>query len=309
MEKKQFKTIDEQLKILQDKGLTITDIEQTKDILFRENYFFIHGYRLIFYRSLSDRKFIEGTTFDELHSLFLFDRNIRNILFKNILIVENNIKSILSYQLSKKYGYKEKDYLKHKNFSQDPSKSRQVNDLLRKMKRQIRINSKLHRATLHYLSNHGYIPLWVLVKVLSFGLVSEFYSILKPEDQFSITEFYNLDIENMNDYLALLANYRNLCAHEDILFENKTQRQINDNNYHRMLNIPTTDGEYIYGKNDIYAIVIILKHMLAREEFKYFIENIKVEINKLDEKVNSIPLTKIYDRMGFPINWDEIEKL
>jgi abortive infection bacteriophage resistance protein len=309
MEKKQFKTIDEQLKILQDKGLTIADIEKTKDILLRENYFFIHGYRLIFYRSINDRRFIEGATFEELYSLFLFDRNIRNIFFKNILIVENNIKSIFSYELSKKYGYKEKDYLKHKNFNQDPAKSRQVNDLLRKMKRQIRINSKLHRATLHYLSNHGYIPLWVLVKVLSFGLISELYSILKPEDQFAIAEFYNLDVDNMLDYLSLLANYRNLCAHEDILYENKTQRQINDNAFHRMLNIPTTDGEYRYGKNDIFAVIIILKCMLTREEFKKFIDDVKAEVNILDAKVNSISLTKIYDRMGFPINWDEIENL
>lgn len=38
----------------------------------------------------------------------MFDRELRNILFKNLLIIENNIKSIMSYKLSVKYGYKEK---------------------------------------------------------------------------------------------------------------------------------------------------------------------------------------------------------
>ena len=38
----------------------------------------------------------DGTTFDEIYSLFVFDRMFRNIIFKNILIVENNYKSILN---------------------------------------------------------------------------------------------------------------------------------------------------------------------------------------------------------------------
>ena len=32
----------------------------------------------------------------------------------------------------------------------------------------------------------------------------------------------NAEPEDLDVYLPLLANYRNLCAHEDILFENKT---------------------------------------------------------------------------------------
>lgn len=57
-------------------------------------------------KNYKDTKFIEGTTFEELHAIFLFDRELRNIMFKNILVIENNIKSIISYQLSKKYGFK-----------------------------------------------------------------------------------------------------------------------------------------------------------------------------------------------------------
>ena len=55
---------------------------------------------------------------------------------------------------------------------------------MEKMKRQIRINAYHHNATMHYVNNYGYIPLWVLVKVLSFGIVCELYSILKDEDKF-----------------------------------------------------------------------------------------------------------------------------
>ena len=60
-------------------------------------------------KNYKDIQFIKGTTFEEFCQIFNFDRRIRNICFKNILIIENNIKSIISYELSKKYVYKEKN--------------------------------------------------------------------------------------------------------------------------------------------------------------------------------------------------------
>ena len=81
---KNFKTIDEQLEILKTKGLIIEDEEETKEILLRENYFFINGYRILLMNSYSDKTFVPGATFRELYSIFLFDRYFRNILFKNI---------------------------------------------------------------------------------------------------------------------------------------------------------------------------------------------------------------------------------
>lgn len=306
---KNFKTLDEQIDILRYKGMIVNNEEYTKEILLRENYFFLNGYRHLFLRSESDRRFIEGTTFEELYSLFLFDRQFRNIVFKNLLIIENNLKSIISYQLSKKYGYKENDYLKPKNFTDDPYKTKQVNDLIHKMKRQIRVNGLQHSATMHYINNYGYIPLWVLVKVLSFGIVGELYAILKREDQLAIANRYRLSIEDFIDYLPILANYRNLCAHEDILYNNRTQKSILDTKYHRLLNIPIMDNEYIYGKNDLFSVVIMMKSMIKKDEFDLFEKEISDLIDELDNKLKSIEINKILDCMGFPKNWKELKDI
>lgn len=309
MKNKEFKSLDEQVEIMQQKGLKINDIEKTKDILLRENYFFINGYRMLFMKSKNDRKFIEGVSFDDIYAVFQFDRNLRNILFKNLLIVENNLKSVMSYYLSKKYGVKEKDYLKTSNFSQDIKKIRQVNDVLNKIKRQIKLNGRQHSATLHYLSNYGYVPLWILVKLLSFGMINELYSILKPEDKLEIAKFYNLDVETLGIYIGLLSNYRNLCAHEDIVYDHKTQKQIPDNIYHHKMNIPLKNDEYIYGKNDIYSVVIMLKTMLKESDFRNFVNEVSYELDLLDGKVDSIPQSKILDIMGFMEDWKEIVNL
>lgn len=310
MREKTFKTLDQQINILKEKGLVINDIDFAKKVLFKENYFFLSGYRYLFMTKYKEKKFNDGTTFDELYSVFLFDRHIRNLMFKNILIIENNIKSIMSYQLSKKYGFKEKDYLNPDNFTKDPMREKQVYDVLGKMKRQIRVNGKQHTATQHYMFNYNYIPMWILVKVLSFGLISELYLVLKNEDKEAISNFYEIDTEEMGTYLNLLSNFRNICAHEDILYDHRTQRLISDTEFHYKLDIPKDEeGIYKFGKNDLFAMVIILKQMLEKDEFIDFLRELEYEINLLDGRVNTVPLNSILNRIGFPDNWFEISKI
>ena len=306
MKNKVFKNLDEQIEILESKGLIINDIDKAKTILLKENYFFLSGYRHIFMNNFKDRNFISGTTFEELYAMFTFDRNIRNIFFKNLLIIENNIKSLISYQMSKKYGFKEKDYLNVKNFTEDNLRVRQVRDVLEKVKRQIRVNGRKHTATIHYITNYGYIPLWILVKVLSFGLVGEFYNIFKENDKLEIASFYNLDVRTFSIYLNVLSNYRNLCAHEDILYDHRTQREIPDNNYHYSLDIEKMDGVYVYGKNDLYSLIIVLKSLLSCQQFNDLVNEIGYEIDILSGKMSVIPISKVLNNMGFPDNWRDI---
>ncbi len=298
-----FKTLDEQIQILKSKNLEFDDITYAKDVILRENYFFLMGYRHLFLEQSNSRQFKEGTNFKEIYSLFYFDRQLRNIIFKNILIIENNCKSIFSYILSQKYGYRENDYLKPTNFNQNPEKIRQVNDLLKKMKRQIRVNGNQHEATKHYINNYGYIPLWVVVKVLSFGITAELYTILKTSDQHEIAKEFGVESDNLLVFLPILSNYRNLCAHEDILFEHRTQKVIPDNKYHQNLNIPRINDEYIYGKGDLFSVIIIFKYLLAKDDFRLFINEVSYEIDKLSGKLETISINTVLDRMGFPINY------
>ena len=306
---KTFKTLDEQIQILQSKGLVVDDIDYAREILLRENYFFVSGYRHLLLKSPESHKFITNTNFRELYGIFNFDRQIRNIIFKNILIIENNIKSIIAYNLSKSFGIKEKNYLNAKNFTHDSDRVRQVNDLLKKMKRQIRVNGGQHAATSHYISNYGYIPPWIVVKVLSFGIVSELYGILKVENQKEIAEIFNVNYQDLGSYLMLLSNYRNLCAHEDVVFEHKTQKPIYNTKYHQLLDIDVVDGEYIYGKEDLFAIIIIFKQLLRKDDFSLLLSEISYEVDILAGKLKVISIDKVLDRMGFPKNYKELARL
>ena len=309
MANKVFKNLNEQIEILKDRGLVISNETVAKNILLRENYFFINGYRHLFAKEPGTDIFLDGTTFEELYATFSFDRKIRNIFFRYILVVENNIKSIISYQLSKKYGYKEKEYLNPDNFNPDPLRRRQVNDVISKMKRQIRVNGDKHTATMHYLSKYGYIPMWILVKVLSFGIVSELYAILRYEDQRAIADVYMTSPDILGLYLSIVANFRNLCAHEEILYDYRTQRSIPDTPIHAALNIQRNDEGYIYGKNDLFALMIMLKTLLATEDFRNMVYEISYAIEVLDHHVDTVPLPDILHKVGFPDNWKDIMDL
>lgn len=306
---KHFKTLDEQIEVFKSKGLIVDDEELAKEILLRENYFFINGYRILLMNSYKDRTFVVGATFRELYSIFTFDRFFRNILFKNLLIIENQLKSVISYQLSKKYGYRDKDYLNPKSFTSDKNMSRRVKDVIEKMKRQIRVNGSHHMATMHYMNNYGYIPLWVLVKVLSFGIVCELYFILKSEDKVAVADVFGVNSDYLESFLPILANYRNLCAHEDIVYEHRTEKSIINTMYHERLGIPIMDDEYIYGKNDIFAVLIVMKYLLRKDDFRIMMKEIEYEIERLDGEIDSIPIEKILDRMGFPKNYMELVDL
>lgn len=115
---KEFKSYQEQIEILKSRGLKFKDETTAKEYLKRENYYnIINGYKDLFIKNnISPEEFKENVYFEEIYSLYKFDRNLRNILMKKILIFENSFKSIIAYEFSNKYGYK--NYLNSDNFNQ-----------------------------------------------------------------------------------------------------------------------------------------------------------------------------------------------
>ena len=80
---KEFKTYQEQIEILKSPGIVINNEEFALEKLQEDNYYnIINGYKDLF---IDSNQYIQGTTFEEIYSLFEFDRNLKSILLKNIL--------------------------------------------------------------------------------------------------------------------------------------------------------------------------------------------------------------------------------
>lgn len=325
---KTFSTIDDQIKRLEARGLVI-DAEKVKNILEMENYYnIINGYKDLFidetYTGV-DEQYKSGANFDELYSLYLFDRELRNIFIKYILIIENNIKTVLAHDFSAKYGHD--NYLKISNFDTGAKKWEKktpaqkvgaVSELIANIQREIsRQLSKNNQMISHNMLQYGYVPLWVLVNALTLGTTSVFYTYLKEKDQNDVGRRFSLKPDEMRNILFVLTIYRNACAHDERFYNlkalkpNMKPNSIKTHTIHEKLKITKdkSSNNPIYGKNDLFAITIICKLMLKRDCFDEFAERLRSEIEDLKGKLHTIEIETILERMGFPSNWYDIKQL
>lgn len=101
MEEKLFKTHSELIKKLEDRGIDFSSPSSkgaAKKHLQREGYYnLVNGYKDMFIVSSDSDQFKPGTTIEEIYALYSFDRELRNVFFKNILQIETNAKSLIAY--------------------------------------------------------------------------------------------------------------------------------------------------------------------------------------------------------------------
>lgn len=304
---KQFKTIDEQIELLQSRNLHIENEEIAKEILLNNNYYYlINGYKDLFLnRKSKTEKFRNGTTLEEIYSLYEFDRKIRIIFLEYILLIERKIDTYIAYEFSKNYGHK--NYLILENFN-NISKNKELidkflNDINLEISHQYKNSNKMIR---HYLDTYKYIPLWVLIRILSFGKVSKFYSFMKQKEQNNISRKFNIKSETLKTYLMNLGNIRNICAHDEKLYDVILKQRINTTSYHIKLNLIKNDDKTVYATRDLFSIVITLKVLLEKEQFNEFYNRIIETIKELESNLLSLKIDKVLYRMGFPKNYKNL---
>ena len=304
MDKKQFLTYDEQITFLEEKkGLIIPDKEYARKILLKIGYFpLINGYKEVFKESNNDQ-FKRGTTFEDIYELYSFDNDLRNIFLKYILVAERNIKSSLSYHFCKEYGDLQSDYLDVNNYDYTGKKKSVINKMVKIMSGQLRYDSD-YVYIRHYMTVYQYVPLWVLMNVLTIGQLSKIYASQKGRIQIKVCQdFGPLKINELGKMLAVMTKFRNVCAHNDRLFDFRTKDALLDRNIYERLQITKEKGRYKYGKNDLYAQVIILKLFLSEEDFRIFFHDLKRCFKK------HLIHKEILEKMGFPENWERIGKI
>ena len=307
---KEFKTIEQQIELLQNRNLHIENIETAKEILLNNNYYYlINGYKDLFLnRNNKTETFRNGTTLEEIYSLYEFDRKIRIIFLEYILLIERKIDTYIAYEFSKNFG--NKDYLISENFNNINKNKELIDKFLNDVNLEIAHQYKnSNKMITHYLDTYKYIPLWVLIRILSFGKVSKFYSFMKQKEQNNISRKFNIKSETLKIYLINLGNIRNICAHDEKLYDVILKNRINTTTYHKKLNLIKTDGKTVYATRDLFSIVIILKVLLEKEQFNEFYNRLIETIKVLKNKLLSLKIDKVLYKMGFPKNYTNLLEL
>lgn len=309
---KTFKTYDELLDILSDRGIDLSTSElrgRAKCALQHEGYYnLINGYKTPFLQRdangyiLIPDTYLPNVTVDEIRSLYLFDRKLRSIILRATLQIETNIKNLVSHTFSSKHGHK--NYLVYNNFDVSQKDSvKNISKLFAEIQRQIS-NRVTDPSIAHYLRDHGYIPLWVLNNVLTFGTVSKFYSLMKQPERQEVAKVFGVRDKELTSILTTLSAVRNVCAHSNRLYCFRTKRTLVDLSLHAQLSIPKNEkDEYQYGKRDLFSVMIALKATMSKNDFRIVLKQIKNVIRDTNSKFIVLSESDILSYMGFPEDW------
>lgn len=315
---KEYKTFNQQLVILRKIGLIVPKDGRPKRFLEQENYYnVINGYKDLFLQKdssgnpLDPELYLPNTHFNELKALFLFDRELRILFLKYILIFENSFKTVLSHEFSKKYP-KPNSYLEIKNYVDDnPKKVLQQISILTKT-----IHDKVDKdgAIKHYIEEHGAVPLWVLVNYLTIGNLAHLYGILVDTDKNSIAKYYSdkykkqynttsilrFSSEYLGSALKIINLVRNKCAHDERLYNS------NFGNV-KVTNIARYYGYNNYDNKRIIVAIFYLKVLLDKKYFQKFGSELKKIFDRYQNEFNTVTFSDILSIMG--VDLVELQKL
>ena len=311
LDDKKFMTYDEQIRFLQNEKLLIIDNPTKALSLLKQHSYFalINGYKHPFKNKNGTYK--ARTTLEDIYALYCFDNKIRYILMRNIMDVEIHIKSLLSYAFADKFGELETAYLAATNYNySNVIYQSDINELIRILT-DVRNNCNTYTYMKHQKECHGNIPPWVIMKAITLGNVSKMYSCQKPEIQTVVSkEFPGVTEGNLEAFLDLLTRFRNVCAHNERLFNYRYyKRSINDMQIHKAMNIPKKNNRYTKGKSDLFAVLIALKYLQAADKFSALIQELNEAINHLLKSTAQIKREQLYKYMGFPTDWESIEQI
>lgn len=305
--RKPFLTYSEQIeKLRKDKKLEIANEEYAIKLLKEYSYFdLVSGYKSLFKRK--DGTYKLHTTIEDIYALYCFDDSLRALLLRYILKIEKHIKSIISYSFCEVNGEDQSHYLNATKYNYNMQNQESINKLISKLS-EIVNNPKNYPYIRHQKKRYSNIPLWVMMKALTLGTVSKMYSFLPQKIQCKVSREFDYINEGMLvQMLDLLARVRNVCAHNERLYDYKYQKgTIDDTDRHIILNIPKRKGQYVKGKKDIFAVVIIFKYLLNVQDFEAFCNRLNEMFSDLFKSTEILQESQLQKEMGFPSNWQKI---
>lgn len=306
MNEKPFKTHDQLIELLQSRGIdfSLPDSKSfAKKKLQRIGYYnLINGYSTLFWKDEQKDAYKAGTTINEIYNLYLFDQKLREIFLHNILPLEINIKSLIAYYFPQ--AHPETHYLTYDNFDttrKDANKN--ITSLIAEIQKQIAGRCS-DPSISHYLKNYGYVPLWVLNNILTLGTISKFYSLMQQKERQEISKTFHLSDNVLENILTYISSIRNFCAHGNRLYCYRSKRPLIDTTLHQSMELDKSEkGEYIYGKRDLFAIMIAMKLTISNREFRRLVKEIDIALKNLYSYTSVLTEDTILNSMGFPKNW------
>ena len=286
MELKKPTTFEEQIKLLEQKGIHITKLDTCRTFLSRTNYYRLSGYYLPFIKKDEGQCFIP-IDFERIQNIYTFDTELRNLISFAIEKIEVHIRTQLAYNHAHKYG--SEGYMNSSSFNEKHNHSA----YLKHVRTCILENSNTLVVKHHNEHYDGHFPIWVIIDFFSIGMLSYFYRGMKNKDKARIAKgLYGVNYQTLESWLRCITDLRNRCAHYSRIYYWI---------FPATPKMPT--GEKYIPTRRLFAQLYMLK-MMYPEKDKWNDEFLKPLIKLIKKYKNDISLK----HLDFPYRWKSILK-
>lgn len=196
---------DEQLDKLIKRGMTVANREQAIQALSHINYYRLGVYWYGFESEHEQHSFREATSFEDVVSLYVFDRKLRLLVLDAIERIEISFRTQWTYHMSQAYG----SHAHMNEAAHNQSWQHTVKEMHRELKRS---DERFIKQIMSKYSDDS-PPIWAVSEVISFGLLSKWYKNLRVNTvRKNISRIYGVHPDVFQSWMQHLTVLRNNCA-------------------------------------------------------------------------------------------------
>lgn len=221
-------SLDDQVSRLRQRGLLFDNDEQVKHYLTHIGYYRLSAYWLPFELPATDgqprtHQFLTGTTFDQVLTLYIFDRQLRLLVMEAMERIEIATRTHWAHAMAARHGPHA-----HLQGSLFKSSWQHAGDIAR-MAGELKDSSETFIAHYRRQYDEPFLPpIWAVVETLSLGALSRWFKATRSSEikQDVVRGLGMPSIEILEQVLHALTPVRNICAHHGRLWNRRFVLQL-----------------------------------------------------------------------------------
>lgn len=301
MSHKKPRSVEEQIGILKQRGMTFSNEGSTHILLKNVSYYRLKSYWWDMQQDKTEHIFYKGSCFEDVMARYLFDKELRLVLFDAIETIEIALRTKMIYYLSLSFGGL--FYTDRSIFVDEDRHKKHLGELMKEFMRSCEIFAKDYKKKYGIWEKGEIVGLvqqpeaWIIFETATFGTLSKMYKNLQHQlpEKAKIAKDFNLNKHNeLASWLEAISYLRNIVAHHSRIWSRNMVK--------RPMEIKKPIGKWLKGqltedaKKKPYLIITAMLYLCNAigmgEKYK----------EKIVTLIKNNPQISIY-KIGFPMDW------
>ena len=287
--KKPYTSAHDLVKLLQSRGLTITDSSKAERYIEFIGYYRLSAYMYpLLQMPKEEHCYKPDSSFDQVMMLYRFDKKLRLLIFNEIEKIEVAVRSAIVNIGSEMTG--DPFWMTDQSNFANADKFHYTMGLIDK--------ELLHSREdfiVHFKQNYSnpYPPAWILAEVLPFGVITNIFSNIKTARiKKSIALRFGLQVAPFTSWLTIVTLTRNSCCHHARVWnkQNTIRPMIPNHMTGSWISLPTDELRTYF---NLCIIKYFLNIISPQNDMKAKIDALLANYPAIDTSA-----------MGFPMGWE-----